>query len=158
MNRQQLQHVIRAASVICQERDFIVIGSQAIHGSLIDADEVELVRSMEADLYPADAPEKSQELNAIGELSVFHNQYGYYADGVDETTATLPTGWRDRLVLISGPLTENVNGVSGTRLVPGNARPCDFKARRGTRKGSRFLPGASPYRQTFSDDAPRKAC
>jgi hypothetical protein len=30
---------------------------------------------------------------AIGELSVFHQSFGYYAHGVDDTTATLPAGW-----------------------------------------------------------------
>jgi hypothetical protein len=110
MKREHLQHIIRAASAICEEPDFIVIGSQAIHGSLSDIDEVELVRSMEADLYPVHAPNKSELLNTIGEFSPFHTQNGYYADGVDETTATLPAGWKDRVVCISGPLTQNVHG------------------------------------------------
>ncbi|MDQ2680565.1 MAG: hypothetical protein M3Y21_06045 [Candidatus Eremiobacteraeota bacterium] len=65
---------------------------------------------MEADLYPLYAPQKSELLNEIGELSLFHTQNGYYADGVDDTTATLPVGWQDRVVRISGPLTQNVHG------------------------------------------------
>lgn len=110
MRRDQLQHIIRAAAEICEEPDFIVIGSQAVHGSLVDVDEELLIRSMEADLYPLHAPHKSQLLNEIGELSLFHTHNGYYADGVDDTTATLPAGWQDRLIRISGPLTQNVHG------------------------------------------------
>ena len=34
----------------------------------------------------------------IGELSLFHELNGYYAEGVHIDTAILPTGWRDRLV------------------------------------------------------------
>ena len=34
---------------------------------------------------------------AIGESSMFHDTFGYYAQGVLETTAVLPTGWRARL-------------------------------------------------------------
>lgn len=55
-----MQHIIRAAAEICEEPDFIVIGSQAVHGS--------------------------------------------------DTTATLPAGWQDCLIRISGPLTQNIHG------------------------------------------------
>ena len=34
---------------------------------------------------------------SIGEASIFHATFGYYAQGVSETTAILPNGWRDRL-------------------------------------------------------------
>ena len=35
---------------------------------------------------------------AIGELSPFHHEFGYYAHGVAPETATLPDGWEQRLV------------------------------------------------------------
>jgi hypothetical protein len=37
---------------------------------------------------------------AIGGLSSFHETFGYYAQGVSVSTAVLPEGWRDRLVLV----------------------------------------------------------
>jgi hypothetical protein len=37
---------------------------------------------------------------AIGELSPFHEAYGYYAQGVSITTAKLPRGWRERIVVV----------------------------------------------------------
>jgi hypothetical protein len=40
---------------------------------------------------------------AIGELSSFHETFGYYAQGVSVTTAVLPEGWRDRLVRFATP-------------------------------------------------------
>ena len=37
--------------------------------------------------------------------------FGYYAQGVDERTATLPHGWRDRLIRILSPNTYGVTGL-----------------------------------------------
>lgn len=33
-----------------------------------------------------------------GEFSQFHEQFGYYAEGIHIDTVVLPSGWRDRLV------------------------------------------------------------
>ena len=70
-----------------------------------------LLASIEADVYPRYAPAKSNLIDgAIGELSAFHQTFGYYAHGVDETTATLPAGWSERLVPICN---ENTGGATG---------------------------------------------
>jgi hypothetical protein len=45
---------------------------------------------------------------AIGELSPFHDTFGYYAQGVEEGTATLPDGWKERLQLICNDGTRRV--------------------------------------------------
>jgi hypothetical protein len=113
---QQLQHIIRAAAHICEEPSFVIIGSQAIHGSINDLNDDVLVRSMEADLYPTHAPEKAELLNEIGELSRFHDTHGYYADAVDQETAVLPHDWFWRLKPISGPLTQNPHGFPAVGL------------------------------------------
>ena len=43
---------------------------------------------MEADLYPRNRPERADLIDgAIGEGSHFHQQFGYYAQGVGERTA-----------------------------------------------------------------------
>lgn len=98
MNAEQLQHLLRAAAVITGEKEFIIIGSQSILGSHPDAPR-SLRKSIEADTYPKKHPEKSIEIDgAIGELSAFHQQFGYYAHGVAQDTATLPEGWENRLV------------------------------------------------------------
>ena len=90
MDRAALEHVLRAASAIANEREFIVIGSQAVLGQFPNAPDA-LRASIEVDIYPRHAPEKSDLIDgAIGELSAFHQTFGYYAHGVDETTATLP--------------------------------------------------------------------
>jgi hypothetical protein len=56
---------------------------------------------MEADIFALDAEELSDLIDgAIGEGSAFHETFGYYAQGVDSTTAKLPAGWKSRLVRI----------------------------------------------------------
>lgn len=39
---------------------------------------------------------------------MFHGTFGYYAQGIDATTAILPDGWRDRLVRFETPSTNGV--------------------------------------------------
>lgn len=98
MNADQLRHVLRAAAANTDEKVFVVIGSQAILGSFPDAPRT-LRTSVESDTYPQRAPDKAILIDgAIGEGSLFHQEFGYYAHGVAPDTATLPAGWQDRLV------------------------------------------------------------
>jgi hypothetical protein len=102
MKRRELEHLIRAAADIADDDEIIVIGSQAILAEHPDAPGSLLV-SVEADLYPKNKPERWNVIDgAIGEGSPFHDTFGYYAQGVEEGTATLPAGWKDRLVLVTG--------------------------------------------------------
>lgn len=110
MNRAALEHIVRAAAAAAGEREIVIIGSQAVLGQFPDAPDSLLV-SLDADVFPRYAPDKSDLIDgAIGELSMFHETYGYYAHGIDDTTATLPSGWADRLVRISN---ENTAGAIG---------------------------------------------
>jgi hypothetical protein len=110
MTRQQLEHIIRASGTIANAEDVIVIGSQAILGQFPRAPE-ELLVSNEADVFIRDQPGRSDLVDAsIGEGSPFQRSFGYYAHGVDESTACLPEGWRDRLVLVSGKNTRGIRG------------------------------------------------
>jgi hypothetical protein len=135
MTRAQLEHLIRASGMIADADDLIVVGSQAVLGAHPNAP-VELLASVEADIFPMRSPDLSELIDAaIGEGSRFEQQYGYYAHGVDETTATLPNGWRDRLVLIAG---ENTRGIRGwclethdlaiSKYVAGREKDRDFTA------------------------------
>ncbi len=115
MRREQLEHLLRAASTIVGERDILVIGSQAILGSF--GDDVlpdPATTSIEADLafFEDPADEKADQVDgAIGELSPFHELNGYYAQGVGVSTATLPSGWRERLIVLATPGTEPARGL-----------------------------------------------
>jgi len=55
--------------------------------------------------------ERTEWLNAIGVDSPFHETYGYYADAVDVGAATLPKGWKGRLVNLPAGDTDGVRGL-----------------------------------------------
>lgn len=100
---------------MADEKVMIVVGSQAILGSIPDPPP-ELVVSVEADLYPRDAPEKADLITgSLGELSLFDETFGYHADGVSPSTAVLPSSWSSRLVPYQS---ENTGGVLALCLSP----------------------------------------
>ena len=111
MNRQDLEHIIRAAAEVTNEYEFIIVGSQSILGPIPYPPEV-FKMSAEADIYPRDAEEKSTLIDGvIGEGSQFHTTYGYYAQGVDSRTAKLPLGWEDRLHRVQNTETNDRLGL-----------------------------------------------
>src|SRR5690242_4158470 len=111
MQRSELEHLIRAAGSIADDTEIVIIGSQSILGQFPDAP-AKLLVSAEADVFPLNRPELADLIDgSIGEGSPFHELYGYYAQGVDERTATLPRGWRERLVKVSNPNTRGVVGL-----------------------------------------------
>ena len=111
MKRADLEHLIRAAGNIANARELIIIGSQSILGSFPSPPR-ELTVSMEADMYPLDAPDRADLIDgSIGENSPFHSTFGYYAHGVAPETATLPTNWKSRLVRLQNENTNNIAGL-----------------------------------------------
>jgi hypothetical protein len=133
MKREQLEHIIRAASGIVNQPDIVVIGSQAVLGQF-SAAAPELLVSVEADVFPRHHPELAIQIDgAIGELSPFHQTFGYYAHGVDETTASLPAGWKDRLIPVCNANTGGatgwcleVNDLAASKLVAGRDKDVAF--------------------------------
>lgn len=104
MRRHELEHVVAAAGAVTGEREIVVVGSQAVLGSYPDAP-AELLRSMEADVYPLEAPARAIEIDgALGDGSPFHRAYGYYARGVGPETAKAPVGWQQRLIRVEIPV------------------------------------------------------
>lgn len=133
MRRAQLEHLIRAAATISEDDEIIVIGSQSILGQFPDAP-AELCVSAEADVFPKNRAERADLIDgSIGEGSPFHETFGYYAQGVDETTATLPRGWRQRLVPVQSAMTRGAVGLCLevhdlllSKLVAGRAKDLAF--------------------------------
>src|SRR3989337_15720 len=113
LRRSQLEHVIRAASSIADDREIIVIGSQAILGQFPDAP-LSLLTSVEADVIPKNRPELAELVEgSIGEGSRFHATFAHYGNGVGLDTAVLPAGWDQRPVKIQN---ENTMGATGGGL------------------------------------------
>lgn len=123
-----MEHIIRAAGEIAGVKILIILGSQSVLGqfpalaesfpksdhseiSFVNQKRQILCRSVEADIMVPESEEKAELIEAaIGELSSFHNTFGYYAQGVDHTTSKLPEGWETRLIEICN---RNTNGISG---------------------------------------------
>lgn len=115
MKREQFEHTIRAAGAILGVKEVLVIGSQAIHASY-DGVISEAQKSIETDIAALDDHDGSKaDLidGSIGELSIFQETFGYYAQGVTPKTAILPNGWKKRLVPFS---TQATNGVTALCL------------------------------------------
>ncbi|MFX7548846.1 DUF6036 family nucleotidyltransferase, partial [Acinetobacter baumannii] len=43
--------------------------------------------------------------------SAFHNEFGYYSDGVSPETATMPRDWQDRAIEYHGPDCPGVTAI-----------------------------------------------
>jgi len=107
MKKSELAHILRAASEVTDDPEILVIGSQAILASFSE-DELpsEAIRSIEADVAFLEDPDerKSDAVDgAIGEESLFHERFGVYGQGVSISTATLPSGWQERVVAFESP-------------------------------------------------------
>ena len=103
MTRDQIAHIPRAAAAITGQTLFVLVGSQAAV-LLTDDLPARMAESVEADLYPLQHPELADIIDAtIGELSLFHDTFGYYAQGVGPRTAKLPAGWEERARHVSHP-------------------------------------------------------
>jgi hypothetical protein len=117
VRRSDLEHIIRAAGDVVGDDTVVIVGSQAILASFSDETLPEdATRSLEADVLPIDDPDGSKaDLidGVLGELSRFDETFGIHGDGVSPSTAVLPEGWRDRLIVYKNA---NTNGITGLCL------------------------------------------
>jgi hypothetical protein len=111
---EDLERTVRALATEFNTDKVFIIGSQAILVGWPDAPTV-MKTSPEIDAFPANArtweikekekypdesPEASEHINALfGCGSQFHRTHGFYIDGVDENTATLPADWQTRAMV-----------------------------------------------------------
>lgn len=104
-DRDDLLRAARSVAEHFQADRVIVVGSQAILLTWPDAP-MALKITPEIDLYPENnrdwearnpGCEVSEEISALfGEMSAFHQRFGFYLDGVDENTAQMPPDWMKR--------------------------------------------------------------
>ncbi len=135
MQRQQLEHIIRAAAGITGATDIVIVGSQSVLGQFPNSPP-ELLASLEADVFTLRGPADADLIDgSIGEGSPFHQTFGYYAHGVSESTAVLPAGWKERLIPVRNANTGNGRGLcleihdlAVAKLVAGREKDVDFVA------------------------------
>lgn len=106
MQRNELEHLIRAAAAVTNQYEIVIVSSQSILGA-VPTPPLSLAESMEADVYPLQRPDHADLIDgSIGEGSPFHDCFGYYAQGVGPETAILPDGWSNRLIRIQNTNTD----------------------------------------------------
>ncbi len=160
LERSELEHLLRAAGEIIDERQFIVIGSQSILGKYPNAPE-ELLRSREADFIAKNKPESTRMLEAIGEASRFYETHGYYADPVDSRTAVLPKDWKlgSRTAIVQQMTPKlcalgSAGSVGGILWLSSPRRPRIVGARRTAEQFDHgpFIGRSSPRRRNVTPD------
>ena len=165
MQRNQLEHIIRAAAAITGSTEFVIVGSQAVLGQFPAAPE-ELLASVEADVFSFRSPVESDLIDgSIGEGSPFHKTFGYYAHGVAPETAVLPEGWRERLISVHN---ENTGGGTGlclevhdlavSKLVAGREKDLAFVASLLRHRLAEAAIVQDRLKQTRLVDEARKVC
>jgi hypothetical protein len=84
---------------------------------------------MEVDIAPKHHPELEAVIEgSIGELSPFHQTFGFYVDGVDIDAIVLPRGWAERVIVVENA---NTNGFRGLCLDPTDLAVSKLAAGRG---------------------------
>jgi hypothetical protein len=110
MTRVELKHAIRAACDVAGDDEVYVFGSQAILGQYPDAPET-LRQSAEADIAPVTAIDMVDVIDVqLGELSPFHDAFGFYVHGLSIDAAVLPDGWQGRAIAVRNDNTRNTTG------------------------------------------------
>jgi len=134
MNRQEFEHVIRACGAATSCKELLIVGSQAILGSVPDSPREPRV-SLELDVSPIPFSEEVVAIidGNIGELSQFHKNFHIYAHGVGPDTATVPEDYRTRLVTVT------VGGVSAHCVSPADLAYSKLAA--GREKDMEFVAG-----------------
>jgi len=136
MNREQLEHAIRAACNVAGDQELYVFGSQAILAQYPEAHQ-ELRKSIEVDLSPKNKPDRVDRIDgALGENSVFHQTHGFYVHGVSLETAALPEGWKQRTIKVHDYMDENKVGwcveahdLAASKLIAFRSKDAEFVRR-----------------------------
>lgn len=88
---------MKAAARLSRDREFFVIGSQALHAHC-KRPPAEVLLSQECDLYPRNYPQAAPLIERkLGRNSSFARKHGFYVDVVTPDLASLPEGWEKRL-------------------------------------------------------------
>jgi hypothetical protein len=96
VKKQELKTALKAAARTAGEREFFIIGSQAVHAQC-KRPPAEVLLSQECDLYPRTRPEAAELLDReLGRNSAFAQKHGFYIDVVNPEIASLPEGWQKR--------------------------------------------------------------
>jgi hypothetical protein len=115
MTKAKLEIMLREAGKIARDRDFFLLGSQSLR-AICRRYPKAFPKTLEADLYPRRHPQAWSLLcQQMGRDSKFFRRHGVFLDCVDPGLATLPDGWRERLIPFR---TRRTGGVTAWCLDP----------------------------------------
>jgi len=103
MRKSEVENLLMKCAEVSWKTEFVIIGSQAIHGTLADPNIDAVVRSPDLDFYPK-AGYSSQNndyeamMHEVGQDSVYHEETGTFIEAVSMTLARFPSGWEERTV------------------------------------------------------------
>ncbi len=103
MRKRAVLDVLLKAVEVSGRTEFVVIGSQAIHGTIPDPDIEVVIRSNDVDTYPAQGYGSNnfiyEELMLhLGQDSDYHIATNVYLEAVPQNLARFPADWRDRAI------------------------------------------------------------
>ncbi|MEX2580369.1 MAG: hypothetical protein WD342_15025 [Verrucomicrobiales bacterium] len=107
MTLASLQHLVRAARSLAEDKSLLVLGSASLLATFPELGDPEapLSSTYDADLCPEPFDELTAVMldEALGESRAYYRRHGYHADILrDSVFETLPAGWRERLVPVPG--------------------------------------------------------
>lgn len=113
MRLDQFEHILRACQGNTDEAGFYIIGTASLlaqHPELAEGQEG-IVTSQEVDAWPVSGnPKVADLLEAIGEMSPFHEQFGIYVDPYSPSNAILPKEWETRTIPFRSDQTKGATG------------------------------------------------
>jgi Nucleotidyltransferase of unknown function (DUF6036) len=106
---------LRAVANITDHTTFVIVGSAAVIARLRGQLPGAMMLTPEVDIFAAgvENPEALSDLidGSIGQDSIFHRTFGYYADGVSPETSKMPSDWRQRAIECRSPEAPRVTAV-----------------------------------------------
>jgi hypothetical protein len=137
MQRNKVDHVLRAAASVTGHKVFVLIGSAALVARIKGPTPASMLMTQEVDIYAFDV-DNVQELSdmidgSLGQDSIFHRSFGFYADGVSPETAKMPSDWMTRASKYSSPacpgvtaIVPDVNDLALAKLVAWREKDIDW--------------------------------
>jgi hypothetical protein len=101
MNKANIDHILRAASAVTNEHQFVLVGSGAVIASLRNVP-YEMLNTDEIDIYVENTDMEALITGTLGPDSMFHRTWNYYADGGPDTSV-MPLDWKSRASIYTIP-------------------------------------------------------
>jgi hypothetical protein len=132
MQREQFHELLTRAADACARRELILFDSQSVH-ALTTSPPMEVVVSVECDIWLGDEPEAASRLSAeLGKNPLFAKTVGVYADPLPPDLPMVPASWEQPLGTYRvGDVTARcleIHDLVVTKLAAGRLKDYEFMA------------------------------